>query len=141
MVKLIIGSTVALGLLALSLLMSGASLWLYFHPTELIAVLLVPLGILISSFGVKHAFASFPVVLGIRAVEASDESVLKKWIIATYASGAVSLLAGIVLTLAFMSDGPVVIGHKIAAALCAPIYAVLFSEFILRPALVRDVAK
>lgn len=78
MIKLLIGSLISVVALGFSVIMTGASFGLYLHPAELLAVLIVPVGLMISSFGAGRYFSTASSVFGISQAVAADRAVLKR---------------------------------------------------------------
>ncbi|MDQ8203850.1 hypothetical protein [Pelagicoccus sp. SDUM812003] len=137
MKHLSLGIPIAIGALLLALFSVGGRPILYFHPPELIAVLIAPLGLMISSFGPRRLWGAAQCSMGLKRANEEDCFVLEKWIKASYVVSFLTFLGGAVFILNLIDQGPVVAAFRFAAALCAPIYALLICEIVLRPALTR----
>lgn len=137
MKNLLIGSVVALGTLLLTFRMMGGYPILFFHPPELLAVWFAPMGIVVSSYGFKRFSRTVLCVFCLAKPTASDRAVLKRWISATYAVGALSFLSGVILTFCVWDQGPMVVVGKFSAAICALVAAIVLAEVFIRSALSR----
>lgn len=137
MIRFLIGTVLSIGLFWLSTAMFGAHVGLYIHIAETIAVSLIPIALTYSTFGRKRTVRAFLCSIGGRVSDEFDKVVLKRWIVSCYAISGLSFISGVVLTLSVIDQGPIVIAMKTSAALCAPLVAIIISEFFLRTAIGR----
>ncbi len=133
MKNLILGSFIAITGLLLGTFMMGGSPMIYFHPAELVALVLAPLGITVSSFGLRRFWGAARCVLGKRDFSGPTITVLKRWISATYATGGLVFLMGLGLSFMYLNDPA--FGYRISASFSALIYSIAISELFLRSSL------
>lgn len=133
MKNLILGSIIVITGLLLGTVMMGANPYLYFHPAELLALALIPLGMTVSSFGFARFWRAVRCVFGSEDFSNSSTIVLERWIHATYATGGLVFLIGLALSFAHLNEPT--FGYRISASFSALIYSILISEMFLRSSL------
>jgi|GEM_PF-3044087 len=135
MKNLIIGSLVATVGLAVGTIMMGANLLMYLHPAELLAVIVVPIGITVSSFGFPRFMKAVSCIVSAKHFTGGSYTVLKRWVSATYATGGLVFVVGLALVTRDLGDQ--YLGLRISASFSALIYAIVISEFFLRSSLTK----
>ncbi|MEM9159081.1 MAG: permease prefix domain 1-containing protein [Verrucomicrobiota bacterium] len=133
MKNLLFGSVIAITGILAAVAMMGAGMDLFFHPAEISAVLMIPVGITVSSFGFSRFWNAFLCVVGKRDASRGSLIVLKRWISATYAAGGLAFLIG--LSLSFVHLQADHFGVMVSASFTAPIIALVVSEVFLRSTL------
>jgi len=135
MKNLIFGGIVAiLGLLG-STAMIGADFSLFFHPAELSAVVIIPIGTTVMSFGLGRFLRALSCIFSARHFSMDTRTVLHRWLSATYAAGVLFFIVGLAFVLSDLQNPG--LGGKISAGLCAPIYAIVIAELLLRSTLAK----